>query len=665
MRSFARSSRLRFRDYKRHLSERKPGEQSPESDSLPRDVPLGKMKSKERTRGFLELFVSLIRLVRGHWTMLCVVLALLTASTLFGLAPIAGFVPVIDNVLGQEELPDWAPDWMPGADNQLALLTVVAGAMIFFALLSMLISVWSRWQATRVSHRVRVNVRRQVFEHAVRLPLHRVQAIKSGGVSSMLREDAGAVGDLIFSMIYNPWRAVVQLVAALCVLAVIDWRLLIGAAAVLPVIWMTHRTWISRIRPMFRDVRATRRMIDGRATEAFGGMRVVRTFTRERSEAAAFTTSNHYMTRQELRAWWWMRGVDMVWQILIPLASATVLWYGGMRILQDRQLVAAGELAASEALTTGKLIAFIGFLGALLGPIQTLAHSAASFQNALAGLDRVLDLFEEPVEMPEHEGTKVLDPAEVQGGLTAEHVTFCYPGTDVPAVQDINFNVLPGQTVAFVGPSGAGKSTMCNLIARFYDPDEGCLKLDGTDLRDIAVDSYRRLLGIVEQDIFLFDGSVAENIGYAYREATREQIIEAAKAANAHAFIEALPEGYESFIGERGVKLSGGQRQRLAIARALLANPKILILDEATSNLDTESERLIQASLQKLMATRTSFVIAHRLSTIVHADQILVIEGGRVIEAGRHDDLMQQSGRYRQMIHLQLSASDVAAMHEV
>ncbi|MEX0746060.1 MAG: ABC transporter ATP-binding protein [Phycisphaeraceae bacterium] len=663
MRSFARSSRLRYSDYKQQLKQQLVDDASP-TGSKP-DLPLGRRRTYERTRGFTELFVAFVGLVRGHWPVMFVVLGLLTVSTLFGLAPIIGFMPIFDTVLGTSDLPGWVPDWVPGQENRRALLTLVAAGMVGSAIVAMLISVWSRWQATRVSHRVRISTRRKVFEHAVRLPLHRVQAIKSGGVSSMLREDAGAVGDLVFSMIYNPWRAVVQLAAALFILTTLDWRLLLGSLGLLPVVWLTHRTWINRIRPMFRDVRATRRAIDGRATEAFGGMRVVRTFTRERSEAAAFTASNHFMTRQELRAWWWMRSVDMVWSILIPVASAAVLWYGGIRILQDRELLAAGQLQPGDELTTGALITFVVFLGALLGPIQTLAQSATSFQNALAGLDRVLDLLNEPVEVPREPGAKVLELDKVAGGMTVEHVTFHYPETDEPALRDVSFEVLPGQTVAFVGPSGAGKSTMCNLIARFYDPAEGSVKLDGTDIRDIAVDSYRRLLGIVEQDIFLFDGSVADNIGYADRDATREQIIEAARLANAHEFIDVLPEGYDTFIGERGVKLSGGQRQRLAIARALLANPKLLILDEATSNLDTESERLIQASLSQLMRDRTSFVIAHRLSTITHADLILVIEGGRIIERGRHDELMKQSGRYRQMIHLQLSASDVAAMHEL
>ncbi len=259
----------------------------------------------------------------------------------------------------------------------------------------------------------------------------------------------------------------------------------------------------------------------------------------------------------------------------------------------------------------------------------------------------------------------------MSGRITFDNVSFAYvenkdrkdkkpssaSGEDAKlgprVLHDVNLDITAGEVVALVGPSGAGKTSLCNLVARFYDPTTGSVQLDGVDLRKIDADSYRRLLGIVEQDTFLFDGTIADNISYGKRDATPEEIAEAARRANAHDFITTLDHGYDTLIGERGVKLSGGQRQRLTIARAILADPKILILDEATSNLDTESERLIQSSLRELMKGRTSFVIAHRLSTIRHADRILVIEHGRVVEQGTHDELMSRSGRYQQMVDLQ------------
>jgi ATP-binding cassette, subfamily B, bacterial len=485
-------------------------------------------------------------------------------------------------------------------------------------------------------------IRRRLFDHTMRLPLHRIYQIKTGGSASLLREDTGAISDLIFSMIYNPWRAVVQLVGSPVILAWVDWRLLVGSMIFLPLVYFTHQLWISRIRPLYRDMHSTRQYIDGHATEAFGGIRVVRSFGRQRSETGRFIRNDQFRARQESHVWWWARAVDMSWSILIPAASAALLWYGGSRVLEGQ-------------LTIGDLFLFLTYLMMLLDPVAVLAQSATGFQTSLAGLDRVLDVLAEPTEMPSRPGAIVLEPAlgAVRGRITMRDVGFVYPGTSTPVLQNINLDVMPGEMVALVGPSGAGKTTLCNLVARFYDPTSGAVELDGRDLRDITADSFRQLLGIVEQEIFLFDGTVADNIGYGRREATMEQIIQFAQLANAHEFITKFERGYDTVIGERGVKLSGGQRQRLAIARALLANPRILILDEATSNLDTENERLIQHSLQHLMRGRTSFVIAHRLSTIAHADRIVVLEGGQITEMGTHAELMARSGRYQHMVHVQ------------
>jgi ATP-binding cassette subfamily B protein/subfamily B ATP-binding cassette protein MsbA len=304
---------------------------------------------------------------------------------------------------------------------------------------------------------------------------------------------------------------------------------------------------------------------------------------------------------------------------------------------------------------------FLVYLAMLLGPIATLTGSAVQFQNNLAGLDRILDLLGTETESQEiqrrsgttGDGLMKLSKQRVLGDIRCEDVSFRYPESQQDVLSGIRFTAKAGQTVAIVGRSGAGKSTLCNLIARFFMPSSGNLLIDNIPLDQIELDSYRQLLGIVEQDVFLFDGTIAENIAYGNRSANSGQIEQAARAAAAHDFILNAPNGYETRIGERGFKLSGGQRQRIAIARAILADPKILILDEATSNLDSESEQAIQQSLKMLLSSRTSFVIAHRLSTIQNADMILVLDQGRIVQQGTHDELVEQVGIYQQMVRLQ------------
>ncbi len=625
---------------KRIISSRQQFEEAKQELITPPTAP---HKKKRSDRSSWQLVKSFFQLLRGQRAAMAFALGTLTVATLLALVPPAATKVIVDYVLGDEQMPEFVPAWVPR--EQWPLLMTLTVAVLAISLVKLLVHIWGRWHATRVTKLLQMSVRKKVFSHVMRLPLHRIQELKSGGAASILRQDAGSVGDLVFGLLYNPWRAIIQLIGSLCVLAIVDWRLLLGALFLVPLVYFTHRTWIGRIRPQHRRIRAEREKVDGVATEAFGGMRVVRTFGRQRSETTRIMTGNHLMGRQELFAWWSMRGVEIVWEVLMPLASSALLAYGGWQVLQG-------------TLSLGDLVMFLAYLLMLLGPLAVLAQSAATLQNGLSGLDRIIDLLEEPTEIGQ--GTARLAADHVEGRLTLDRVSFSYPGSGDFALQEIDLDIQAGETIALVGPSGSGKTTLCNLLARFYEPTSGRILLDGEDVADLDITSYRSLLSIVDQEVFLFDGTITENIAYGNRFASEAQIRTAAELANAAEFIEPLDHGYDTFIGERGVKLSGGQRQRLAIARAILADPHILILDEATSNLDTESELKIQNSLTALMDSRTSIVIAHRLSTIAHADRIVVLEAGRIVEVGTHASLMESDGRYREMVLLQTHPEVVA-----
>ncbi|RMF43215.1 MAG: ABC transporter ATP-binding protein [Planctomycetota bacterium] len=637
--SSTRSSRQRYRAYLAEIGQRRARKQA--GGAEPR---AGGASPAARQRSFLQLLAAFWSAVGPHRGKVLAALATLTVSTLLSLIPPAGTKFAIDYVLTR--LPHPLPAWLApyaGHLTPMGLLVAIAATVVVVSLLQTTVHLWGRWYATKAVNLVQADIRRRVFEHSIRLPLHRIQELKSGGAASLLREDAGGIAELIFSMLYNPWRAIIQLVGSLLVLVLVDWRLMLGGLLLLPAVWATHRTWIHRVRPLYKDIRARRQGIDATTTETFGGIRVVRTFGRAKTEAARYTRGTHLLARQQMMVWWATRIIEVIWDVLIPLASTGLLLYGGWRILQD-------------AMTLGDLMMFLVYLTMLLGPVATIASSAMSFQNNLAGLERILDLLDEPPEQSDVAQALVLHPSQVRGDIEFQNVWFRYPGTERYVLQDCSFAAPAGTTVALVGRSGAGKTTLCNLVARFYKPTRGRILLDGRDATEFSLDSYRRLLGVVEQDVFLFDGTVRDNIAYGRRGVTMAQIRAAAEAAAALDFIEQLPDQFDTWIGERGVKLSGGQRQRLAIARALLADPRILILDEATSNLDSESERLIQRSLHQLLQGRTAFVIAHRLSTISRADLILVLDHGKIVQRGTHEELMQQEGIYQRMVILQTEA---------
>ncbi len=631
----AGSSKARFARYRAELARR-----AHKGAEDARGRPKGALH-----RGFGELFRAYLGLLGPYRRPLVIAFASLAVATGLALVPPAGIKIAIDSVFGDTPVPAWFARIAPSAidlTDRNQVLALIAGLTLATIAVKVSIGVLGRNRATVVAKRLQVSLRRKAFAKAIHLPLARVHALKAGGVASLIREDAGAAGELLFGLLYNPFRAVIQLTGSLVILAFTDWRLLVGAVVLLPMVWFSHRTWIGRIRPIYRDLKKVRDEIDGHAAETFSGIRVVRGFARERAESARFARGTNLQARTEILVWWWSRGVEIAWELFIPAATAALLWYGGTQVVAGR-------------LTAGDLVMFLTYVTLLLGPLEVLANTATSLQTSLASLDRTLDLLGEPDEFADSaaRGTLTPAPSQVRGDIAFEGVGFRYPGSDRAVLADVGFRAPAGTMVALVGHSGAGKTTLSNLVARFHDPSEGRITLDGSDIRDIALGSYRRLLGIVEQDVFLFDGTIRENIAYARPDVDDSEILRAAQVARADVFIDKLDAKFDTRIGERGVKLSGGERQRLALARAVLADPRILILDEATSNLDTESERHIQAALREILRGRTSFVIAHRLSTIQEADLILVMEDGRVVERGTHDELMRSSGRYANMVVLQ------------
>jgi ATP-binding cassette, subfamily B, bacterial len=492
-----------------------------------------------------------------------------------------------------------------------------------------------------LNSRLAFQLRSALFHRILRLPMAELTEMKTGGILSRLSSDVDSTTGLLQQALMSPVLSTLRLIVTLCIIFTLNWRIAAAVIVAMPPILLVQNLWARRIRSIWKSMGQDRQEIDARVSEGLSGVRIVRGFGREQREQLAYTLGHHTVIRKQMLATRAQRSVALIWELIMPLAQVTIIGFGGY-------LVVKGQA------TLGVLIAFQGYVWRLLEPVMQIANSISETQRGLAAMERVFDVFDKPEEKPDPPGA-LEAPVRVDE-LRFQSVSFAYR-PDVPVLRDFNLAVPGGSVVALVGASGAGKTTVTDLLARFYDPSEGQILLNGVDLRRIRLKSFRSLLGIVQQEVFLFDGSVRENIAYGRSEATEAEVLDAAQRANADEFISRLPEGYDTLIGERGVKLSGGQRQRLSIARALLADPKILILDEATSSLDTESEQLIQASIDELLRDRTTFIIAHRLSTIAHADQIVVLDAGVIVEQGTHQELLRRAGRYAAMVARQAQRS--------
>ncbi len=513
------------------------------------------------------------------------------------------------------------------------LLGLLAGAIVIQSITSFLLTMMLSVEAQRLI----ATLRAQVQRHVLQLPVRIFDNTKSGELVSRIMDDVEGVRNLVGTGLVQLVGGTITAVVALVLLLRIDVMMTLLAIGPMLAFAVVSTRAFKTLRPAFRDRGAIRAEVMGRLTEALGGIRVIKGFHALDKEAEIFEKGVLRIFENVKATLTTTASVTSLGTFFIGSASVLIMGYGGLLIIQDQ-------------LTLGELFSFTLFLGFLIAPIMQMANIGTQMTEAFAGLDRTADLLSWPREDDDPRRTVEMPP--IDGHIVFEDVHFAYD-EDKPVLRGISFDAPPGTVVALVGSSGSGKTTTAGLAATFLEPDRGRVLVDGHDLRDVKLASYRDQLGLVLQDDFLFDGTITENLLFARPEATDEEIQEAAEKAHVTEFTDRFPDGLETVIGERGVKLSGGQRQRVTIARALLAQPRILVLDEATSSLDTESEALIQESLQELLKDRTTLVIAHRLSTIRRADLILVIEDGQVVERGRHDELIARKGRYHQLYTLQ------------
>lgn len=487
------------------------------------------------------------------------------------------------------------------------------------------------------------DLRKHIYERMQRFSLRFYQDKQTGQLMSHVINDTDQFEDLIAHAIPDIFVSFVTLVGVCAVLAYINWQLALLALIPIPFIVILMRLYARYVRPAFRARQKELGNLNAILADNLSGIREIKAFTREDEENEKFGHQVEKYRQLSLRAIGLMSAFQPVIAFFSSMGLVIVIYFGG-------------HLAFHQTLSLPDLVAFVLYLDLLYQPVRTLSGSWEQIQRALAGADRVADLLEETPEPHQEPGALELS-GRVPGAISLKGVHFEYK-TDQPVLQGIDIEIPARKVVALVGPSGVGKSTLVSLIPRFYDPTQGTVTLDGRDIREIELQSLRQQISIVLQDVFLFYGSIRENILFGRPNATKEELIAAAKVANAHDFIMAMPEGYDTMIGERGLKLSGGQKQRISIARAVLRDAPVLILDEATSAVDTETEVLIQQALDRLIAGRTTIIIAHRLSTIRNADKIVVLDGRTIAEIGKHEELIKKKGIYHKLYTIQYKMNE-------
>ncbi|HEY3398642.1 MAG TPA: ABC transporter ATP-binding protein [Armatimonadota bacterium] len=531
-----------------------------------------------------------------------------------------------------------APQALPGRDEAARFVGVIFLALAVVYVLQWAVGYMQQMILLVVGNRILFDVRQKLFRHLQRLSLTFYEQNPHGWIMARILYDVDAIQATLSGNLVQVISDTVLLVASIVIMFLINWRMALLATISLPLYIVNFLSMRKQIRREAAEQRDQFSQVYSMLSEDIAGIKVVKGFAREQWEARRFVKEIRDTIRLNVRLGKLRAILGNNANLITGLADLTVLAYGSYLILYQ------------GTLTLGALIAFRGYLWMMFQPIISLVTVNDVLNNAMSAVDRIFDTLDTPQEIQERQNAVKLE--HVVGRVELRHVDFSYEATE-PVLRDINLVAEPGQVVALVGPSGSGKSTLVQLIPRFYDPNLGQILIDGIDVRDVSVRTLRGNIGMVLQEDFLFSGSLRENIKYGRPEASDEEVVQAAIAANAHNFIMEFPDGYETQVGERGDRLSGGQRQRISIARAILRNPRILILDEATSDLDSESEALIQEALETLMKNRTTFSIAHRLSTVMNANQILVLDHGQIVERGTHAELAVAGGLYAKLCEVQ------------
>lgn len=523
-------------------------------------------------------------------------------------------------------------------DKMDKLLWLMGGSFFIFGIMRPPIEYYRQYYAQWVGSKVLYDIRDRMYHHIQRLSLRFYSNNKSGEVISRVINDVEQTKDFVITGLMNVWLDMFTIVIAIVIMSTMDGWLTLAALAMLPFYGLSVKYFYSRLRGLTKQRSQALAEVQGHLHERVQGMSVIRSFALEDYEQVQFDKRNAHFLKKAMDQTTWNAKTFAVVNTITDIAPLLVIGFAAYR-------------AIGGHITVGEVIAFAGYMDRLYNPLRRLVNSSTTLTQSLASMDRIFEFMDEEYDIKDQPKAKEL--RSVRGELNFNGVSFRYNEDEPPVLKNIDLNVEQGQTIALVGMSGGGKSSLVSLIPRFYDVSDGAILLDGEDIRNFKVRTLRDKIGMVLQDNILFSESVKANILMGNPEAGGEEVIAAAKAANAHDFIMNLPEGYDTKIGERGVKLSGGQKQRVAIARVFLKNPPLLILDEATSALDLESEHLIQESLEKLAKDRTTFIVAHRLATITHADRIVVIDNGVIAESGTHHELMEKKGIYYNLFTVQ------------